>query len=604
MADKGDNSPLVSKPADDTAHLARPESGSLSGGGAPEDKHGHNHVPEDEHNDQHNDEHKEGQGAKPNEISIVSASRWLASTWVNGLGSTKAIVQLAEYMKPKLSEQLIPVLTDGLQLVGGPGVAPIAKKSYDISLRPEEQAERKFPWQSPPRKIMIGGNRDLYSRMRNAQLEHVSVGERLTRPERARLAAWTAFPENDAECEEGRKVTEKYIAKVLSRTPGAALTAAERAEDNHELAKIYSLQINDHDYTHNEDENPETRPQSVHHLPKTFMGWGKDKDGNPAPQEFKLQELAEKHMFKVLQGTYKTPLTPEERANLAFYSQVMRRVLPENLLDVAHTAQREQLLKEYVDSYSKREHDLKTAGKIVEQNGRTVWQNGQSLAKAEFKSVAEKQDLKIRPVLSDADQLYEHLTLSELRQLRLEAYEMAHLPRTDISKGYELAAPDQERLHEFSTNQFNKVTIATREYDEGHRLAGRKFIRTVDGTSAKQYIPTTPRENTLFAAWQGTPDRWPLVYLSASPESNFKTVQTEAWDRWPAAQVCEWSRLGADYFTQYQDPNYLENYKNNQAGRATLEKTLVWLAGSLSALNSNEQCAHSKIPRRIDRNIR
>ena len=70
----------------------------------------------------------------------------------------------------------------------------------------------------------------------------------------------------------------------------------------------------------------------MHHLPEKFVGIGPDGKEKifekGLAEDNSLRALAEKHMFDIMQNSYKSPLKPDERANLTFYCQVLRQVLP------------------------------------------------------------------------------------------------------------------------------------------------------------------------------------------------------------------------------------------------------------------------------------
>ncbi len=476
----------------------------------------------------------------------------------------------------ELTERASKLILDKLPLVlEVPVLAGGREKSYSMVLDLDGEVARKFANPNVPQPV-----KDFYKATRQQQMEHGPIGlefmQTLNPQEQARYAgdwaemnAWLAFPETDEDCQEGRKIYQEYIKHALERTVKGPLNEEEQkkvdSEDNPKLAKLYSLMQNDHDYLHNEDElvhdNP-TRHFGMHHLPDKFNGIGLD----GKEKEFDLKTLAEKHMLEVLQNTYKSPLKPDERGNLAFYSQVLRQVLPQELLDDAHKAERQAILTQYVSLYSARDMDLSRAGEAV-------WQEGMNLADNEYPGIA-KLHPGLQPMASEG--LYELFTLTDIRQLAVEAHEMRTVAGI-LGKPSELAYPDQERLHEFS-----KIKTPMREYEAGQVLAGRNFMSHVFQAAAGKYGELTPQEKLRLNNWQAKPNNWQLVYWGDDPNTEESKIQVEIIERFPRSLQCSFSSEGAKLLSDWKGGKFVQD------------------TNRMNALAAKLPCIHDDEPRRKD----
>ncbi len=206
--------------------------------------------------------------------------------------------KLADLALNQKALDFLPLMLDGVMLQAG-----VREKSYSMVVDLNAEVSRKLSKAPAPVQ-------DFYKDVRQAQMDHQPIGLAAMRTKNAadaatyrdqwaEMNAWLAFPEEDKECEEGRKTTQEYIKRTLDRNGAAAPNAAEQETDNKLLAKIYSLMQNDHDYLHNEDEL--TRRNGMHHLPESFVGIGM----NGEAKTFNLRALAEARMFEILQNNDK-----------------------------------------------------------------------------------------------------------------------------------------------------------------------------------------------------------------------------------------------------------------------------------------------------------
>jgi hypothetical protein len=549
MGDWGDLKAASNKEAEDNAGL----------GTKPADSpHAHNGDKQNSH---------DGQTGLPTEKENVSPLKWLAETFsLQGKAGNENKAETA--IKQKVLD-VLPLMLDAVVLQ-----AP-KEKSYSLIVDLEGEVARKL--NHAPDKA-----REFYIEMRQDQMAHKPIGldamQHMNaadaagyRDKWAEMNGWLAFPEEDKDCAEGRALTQGYLKRVLDRNGNNAANAEEAKDEvkknNAQLAKIYSLYLNDHDYLHNEDEL--TRRNGMHHLPEKFTGIGSD----GKEKEFNLKALAERHMLVLLQNAYKSPLKPDERANLTFYSQVLRQVLPQELLDDANKAARDNILKQYVSLYSARDMDLSKAGQ-------GIWQDGRNIAVARYPNMS-----KVMPglQLTDAENLYDFFTTTDVRQLFIEGHEMRTLAGK-LGKPSELAYPDQERLYEFE-----KIKGPMREYREGQGQTGIRYMSTVFNAKVKPFVQLNPQEQLRLKNWEATPKDWQLVYWQDNPNTLESKIQSEAHRRFPRSLQCGWSNEGADLLRKWMGPEGLFGDEGDR---------LSELSQSLRNGGTKQTCVHDSEPRK------
>jgi len=283
----------------------------------------------------------------------------------------------------------------------------------------------------------------------------------------------------------------------------------------------------------------------------------------------------------IMPGSFKSPLKPDERANLAFYCQVLRQVLPEELLDAAHMQERNGILSQYVSLYAARDYDLSQAGQHV-------WEAGKEKAIAEFPSMTK---LKPGLQLTDAEGLYQFFTYTDLRQLRIEQHEMQVLHGNDLRKDSELAYPDLERLYEFS-----QVKAPMREYREGQILAGKRYMHTVLDAAVKEYGRLNNREDLRLRHWLAKPLDWQLVYWNDDPNSKNSKIQFEVHERFPSSLQCQFSNDGATLVKEWKEIGIFEA----DSGGPEKIKRMNELAKKAISDNNGKSCIHDTKNRRMD----
>ncbi len=275
----------------------------------------------------------------------------------------------------------------------------------------------------------------------------------------------------------------------------------------------------------------------------------------------------------------------------------MRQVLSADILEDANKTDRDKILKDYVAMYKQKEVDFSQASK-------SVWQEGMKIAQRQYPDMSQIH----APLQLDSESIYERLTLAEVRQLAVEAYEMREITK-NYGKATELAYPDQERMDGMS-----KVQAPMREYREGQTLNsvnyllgvfkgkgfGEQYLSGVFKPAGTQFFELKPQEKLRLGNWPETPAQslkdprgvyqgWQTVYWNDNPNLKENRAQREIVSRFPRSLECAISNEGAALTRLRMSGKFVPADKDDR---------LTELGKSLCDQTTKIPCVHDQEPRK------